>query len=61
MTINVNVARCPQNHPCPMVRYCPADAITQQDFKAPVIDQEKCIQCGKCLHGCPMGALVQKN
>lgn len=56
MTIIVNTSLCPQNHPCPMVRYCPAGAITQEGFKAPEIDQQKCIQCGKCLRGCPMGA-----
>ena len=61
MTLTVNIPRCPQNHPCPMVRTCPVGAITQQGFKAPTIDQEKCIQCGKCLRGCPMGAFIQKD
>lgn len=59
MPITVKTARCPQNHVCPMLRACPADAIVQVGMKAPTIDQEKCIACGKCLRGCPMGAFVQ--
>lgn len=35
MTITVNKERCPQNHPCPVVRACPADAILQTGFNAP--------------------------
>jgi len=60
-TITVNNARCPQNHPCPMVRTCPVGAIAQQGVKAPTLDQDKCIQCGKCVKGCPMGAFVQHD
>ena len=61
MSISINVARCPQNHPCPMVRTCPVGAIKQDGYKAPVIDKEKCIDCGKCVKGCPMGAFVKAN
>lgn len=36
---------------------CPVDAITmvqdQEGFFYPVIDQETCIHCGKCLKACP--------
>lgn len=59
MEITINSARCPQNHPCPLVRACPSGAILQQGMKAPTIDMEKCIACGKCLIGCPSGAFVQ--
>lgn len=55
----VIIERCPQDHPCPMIRFCPVDAITQEGFKAPKIDMNKCIKCGKCVQICPMGA-VQK-
>ena len=50
--------RCPQNHPCPAVRVCPVKALTQEFNRAPVVDAEKCILCGKCSKYCPMGALV---
>ncbi len=61
MPIIVKAARCPQNHVCPMVRACPADAIVQQGMQAPTINLLKCIECGKCLRGCPMGAFFQQD
>ncbi|MEI6132898.1 MAG: 4Fe-4S binding protein [Bacillota bacterium] len=57
MQIIVNKASCPQNHRCPAINVCPADAITQEGNGLPVIDQEKCIQCEKCVMYCPMGAI----
>lgn len=54
----VKTNRCPQNHPCPSVRVCPVDALSQKDFNAPDVDLEKCISCGKCVNFCPMGALI---
>ncbi|MGM0548083.1 MAG: 4Fe-4S dicluster domain-containing protein [Bacillota bacterium] len=42
-------------HPCSIV--CPVDAITIEE-KAAVIDQEKCINCGKCKKACPYEAIV---
>ncbi|MEA4813775.1 MAG: 4Fe-4S binding protein [Oscillospiraceae bacterium] len=53
----VNKHRCPQNHPCPSVRVCPVGALSQSGFSAPVVDQDKCISCGKCVRFCPMRAL----
>ncbi|MBN2411518.1 4Fe-4S binding protein [candidate division KSB1 bacterium] len=44
--------RCPQNHPCPVLRSCPVGAISQHGYSAPVIDEEKCIDCGKCVKLC---------
>ncbi|HEY3418211.1 MAG TPA: 4Fe-4S binding protein [Armatimonadota bacterium] len=61
MAMKVEATRCPQNHPCPAIRVCPAEAIAQQGVKAPVIDMEKCIECGKCARFCPMGALQMTN
>lgn len=52
--------RCPQNHPCPSVRVCPVNALKQEGFKAPEVDQEKCVKCGKCVKFCPRGALALK-
>jgi ferredoxin len=50
--------RCPQNHPCPSVRVCPTGALSQSGFSAPVVDQEKCVSCGKCVRFCPRRALA---
>ena len=55
MAIQVNEKRCPQNHPCPAVRVCPVEAILQSGFSAPIVNQEVCIDCGKCIRYCPMG------
>jgi Fe-S-cluster-containing hydrogenase component 2 len=55
--IKVIESRCPQNHPCPVVRICPENAISQKDFfSAPEIDQENCANCGKCVRMCGYGA-----
>ncbi|MDD3921407.1 MAG: 4Fe-4S binding protein [Eubacteriales bacterium] len=61
MKLTINPNRCPQNHRCPAIRVCPQKAITQRGFfSLPVVDQEKCIACGKCVHYCPMGAIQMK-
>lgn len=57
MAIRVLKARCPQNHPCPAVRVCPVSALSQQGMAAPKVDDETCIDCGKCTRYCPTGAL----
>lgn len=58
VVLQVNKARCPQNHPCPSVHICPAKALTQKDYSAPVVDMQKCIKCGKCVDFCPKKALA---
>lgn len=57
--ITVIEKRCPQNHPCPSIRVCPVDAISQEGFKAPKVDMDKCIGCKKCMMYCPTGAFVE--
>ena len=57
MSIQVNSAKCPQNHPCPSVRICPVNALQQTGFNAPLVDKALCIHCGKCISFCPMGAI----
>ena len=57
-TLVVKKSRCPQNHPCPSVKVCPVDALTQKGYDAPTVNMDSCIQCGKCVRFCPMGALV---
>ncbi len=56
--LNVIQERCPKNHTCPAMSVCPVGAISQNGFDAPVIDEEKCIKCGKCSNFCPKKALV---
>ncbi len=44
---------CPKNHACPTVGICPVDAIVQKDnFSAPTVDNDKCIECQKCSRSC---------
>ncbi len=57
-TLTIKKDNCPQNHPCPAVKVCPVGALSQTDHNAPIIDQRKCIRCGKCSTFCPKKALV---
>lgn len=56
--LNVIAEKCPQNHPCPSVQVCPVGALLQEGFRAPTVDHDKCIRCGKCANFCPKKALV---
>jgi Fe-S-cluster-containing hydrogenase component 2 len=56
-TIFVDKRRCPENHPCPSVRVCPVNALTQKGYAAPKADMKACVKCGKCVRYCPMGAI----
>ena len=53
----VDLARCPQNHPCPSVPICPTNALRQRGFDAPDIDHGQCVSCGRCVSYCPKNAL----
>ncbi len=44
------------NHPCTEV--CPKGAVSIQHGKS-VIDQDKCIKCGRCKDVCPYGAILK--
>lgn len=58
MKLKVITEKCPQNHKCPAVEVCPVQALSQNGFNAPTVDEEKCIKCGKCSDFCPKYALV---
>ena len=45
-------------HPCQEV--CPKNAIHIENGRS-VIDQEKCIKCGKCLESCPYNAIIKQE
>ena len=42
------------------VTLCPVAALTLVDGK-PVLDEEQCVKCGLCLHGCPTEVFTQAN
>lgn len=65
--IKIACEACPENkvtvtdqckacigHPC--VNVCPKNAVTYTPDGA-IIDQEKCIKCGKCVTACPYNAI----
>ena len=37
------------------------DAISYDEYGISVIDEEKCIRCGKCIHSCPFGAIGSRT
>lgn len=45
-------------HPCQAI--CPKDAVRMVKGKS-IIDQEKCIKCGKCKEVCPYDAIAHKE
>ena len=56
----VRVTDCCQgciSHPCMAV--CPKDAIFVDKDKHAVVDQDKCIKCGKCVSQCPYHAVIK--
>lgn len=57
MAIEVIKERCPQNHRCPLMRVCPTGAISQNGYGLPIIDDEKCTDCGVCTNYCALGAM----
>lgn len=61
MALTISSLSCPQNHRCPLIRVCPVGAISQDGFGLPVINEAKCIECGKCMKYCPLKAVKTKN
>lgn len=57
MKIVIDRDRCPQNHRCPLVDKCPVGAISQEGFLLPIIDEDSCIHCEKCVISCGMKAV----
>lgn len=61
MAYTISARSCPQNHRCPLIPVCPVGAISQEGFGLPVIDEDLCIECGKCATTCPMKAVITEN
>jgi len=59
MALFIDKKRCPQNHVCPILPVCPVGAISQDGYGLPVIDDEKCTECGKCTRYCGMRAVYK--
>ena len=45
----------------PCKKPCPVNAITYNENGLCVIDDERCIRCGQCVHSCPFGAISTKT
>jgi [FeFe] hydrogenase (group B1/B3) len=45
----------------PCKKACSAKALSFDENKKAVIDNDKCIQCGSCVYQCPFGAIVDKS
>jgi len=54
------VSTCRQCEDAPCLNSCPVDAIRRLPDKPNVliIDQNRCIGCGKCVNACPFGAMM---
>ena len=55
--INVDKEICPHDHVCPLIKLCPVRAISQGEDGYPIIDQDKCIRCQRCVNKCPKKAM----
>ena len=55
LMVTNNCRKC-LGHPC--INSCPVNAISMGKDGA-VIDQEKCIKCGRCKQACPYSAIIQ--
>ena len=45
-------------HPC--IEVCPKKAIHMENGRS-IIDQDKCIKCGKCVSACPYNAIIKQE
>jgi len=59
--IKILKEKCPQNHTCPMITKYLVQAITQDGFSAPTLDNSKCIKCQICVNGCPSICFKEKE
>ena len=60
MNFYIDSEICPQDHICPLIKKCPVNAIYQIKSGLPIIDETKCIKCGKCAGLCPKHAVIKR-
>lgn len=63
MAVLINFKICDNAKECGGIAVCPTGALSFDEKKGTiVIDNDKCISCGKCERECPIGAIsVAKN
>ena len=59
MAVLINFKICDNAKECGGIAVCPTGALSYDDKKESiVIDNDKCISCGKCESECPIGAIM---
>lgn len=59
MTVLVNFKICDNAKECGGIAVCPTGALSWDEEKETmVIDNDKCISCGRCERECPIGAIM---
>lgn len=59
MSVLVNFKICDNAKECGGIAVCPTGALSYDDEKETIIiDNEKCISCGRCERECPIGAIM---
>ena len=60
MVLKISSLLCSKNHHCVIMRVCKVDAISQENnYTLPILDNDKCVECGECVKVCPMGAVIE--
>jgi ferredoxin len=55
--MKIDKMKCLQNHHCSAIGICPEKAISQINGYFPVLDNNKCTECGHCFDLCIRGAI----
>jgi len=59
MAVLINFKICDNAKECGGIAICPTGALSYDDEKESiVIDNDKCISCGRCENECPIGAIM---
>ena len=59
MAVLVNFKICDNAKECGGIEVCPTGALSYDDEKETIIiDNDKCISCGRCERECPIGAIM---
>lgn len=59
MAVLINFKICDNAKECGGIAVCPTGALSYNDEKKSIIiDNDKCISCGRCENECPIGAIM---